>query len=446
MAENEEEEEAQFLPLPGFGYHVEDDDDDDDYVDDEAEEEEEEREMASGGDAVKSASNFSFDSTLPASHAYLGTDLEEFSGRTMLDEGSIQSLPVLCDTLLLLVPGQTLPLHLFRPREVTMIRGLVAKDRTFGVLAEGPSWAAGDNGQATPAFGTTAEIVQCSVESVHGIETAKLKAIGRQRFTVLDLRMQVDGNKIAKVQILPEQLQLSCLSSVHLASLRGFSCTSAKPHSLYRRKFCCACITCWPSWLYALYDADTLMDKITRHLRQWDQKLQDSFLPNNPIDFSYWVASCLPIDDGLRLQLLRVASAVKRLRCELDILEKCTSLCCKNCRCEITTQSDIFSLSRSGPMAAYVNPHGYVHEALTVHKTTNVNLAGRPSTQYSWFPGYAWTIAQCRHCGHHVGWKFSATYKELTPPKFWGLTRSALRPTMPRGNEEEGTSSWRPCL
>uniref|UniRef100_A0A8C4QNY1 Protein cereblon n=1 Tax=Eptatretus burgeri TaxID=7764 RepID=A0A8C4QNY1_EPTBU len=419
MAENEEEEEGQFLPLPGpgFGYDVEDEVDD--------EEEEEEDVMESSEDAVESRLNFSFDATLPASHAYLGTDLEEFSGRTLLDEGSIQSLPVLCDTFLLLVPGQTLPLHLFRPREVTLIRGLVTKDRTFGVLAEGPSWAAGDSGPATPAFGTTAEIVQCSVESVHGIETAKLKAIGRQRFTVLDVRTQVDGNKVAKVQILPEQLQSPCLSSISCASLRGFSCTSSKPHSLYR---------------------DTLMGKITRHLRQWDQKLHDDFLPHNPIDFSYWVASCLPIDDRLRLQLLRVASAVKRLRCELDILEKCTSLCCNNCRSEITTQSDIFSLSRSGPMAAYVNPHGYVHEALTVHKTTNVNLSGRPSTQYSWFPGYAWTIARCRHCGYHVGWKFSATCKELTPLKFWGLSRSALRPRMPSDVDEEGTSSWQPCL
>lgn len=38
-------------------------------------------------------------------------------------------------------------------------------------------------------------------------------------------------------------------------------------------------------------------------------------------------------------------------------------------------------------MAAYVNPHGYVHETLTVYKASNLNLMGRPSTQHSWFPG-----------------------------------------------------------
>lgn len=38
-------------------------------------------------------------------------------------------------------------------------------------------------------------------------------------------------------------------------------------------------------------------------------------------------------------------------------------------------------------MAAYVNPHGYIHETLTVYKASNLSLSGRPSTEHSWFPG-----------------------------------------------------------
>ena len=45
------------------------------------------------------------------------------------------------------------------------------------------------------------------------------------------------------------------------------------------------------------------------------------------------------------------------------------------------------SLSLYGPMAAYVNPHGYVHETLTVYNASNLNLVGWPSTMHSWFPG-----------------------------------------------------------
>ncbi|GAA6107169.1 protein cereblon [Tachysurus ichikawai] len=69
-------------------------------------------------------------------------------------------------------------------------------------------------------------------------------------------------------------------------------------------------------------------------------------------------------------------------------MDRCTSLCCKRCQdTEITTKNEIFSLSLCGPMAAYVNPHGYVHETLTVYKASNLNLSGRPSTLHSWFPG-----------------------------------------------------------
>jgi hypothetical protein len=61
---------------------------------------------------------------------------------------------------------------------------------------------------------------------------------------------------------------------------------------------------------------------------------------------------------------------------------------------------------------------GYIHETLTVYNTieNSIDLLGRPSTEFSWFPGYvnkvnsrdfdvlifffssryAWQIAQCR--------------------------------------------------
>lgn len=45
------------------------------------------------------------------------------------------------------------------------------------------------------------------------------------------------------------------------------------------------------------------------------------------------------------------------------------------------------SMSLDGPMAAYVNPGGYIHETITLYKAQNLNLLGRPSTDNSWFPG-----------------------------------------------------------
>ncbi|XP_064154783.1 protein cereblon [Anguilla rostrata] len=393
-----------------------------------------------------------FDPSLPTSHAYLGADMEEFHGRTVHDDDSCQTIPVLPHMAVMLVPGQTLPLQLFRPHEVSMMRGLIQRDRTFAVLA-----SVSDAGEQQAEFGTTAEIYAYREEQEYGIETVKVKAVGRQRFKVHEIRTQADGIRQAKVQILPERILPDPLSAVQLTPLsRLHTHPSSRPPSEHcrqvqrwrdtyqKRKFHCANVTSWPAWVYSLYDSEILMNRVKRQLHEWDENLKDDSLPTNAIDFSYRVAACLPIDDALRFQLLKIGSAIQRLRCELDIMDRCTSLCCKQCQdTEITTKKEIFSLSLYGPMAAYVNPHGYVHETLTVYRASSLNLVGRPSTLHSWFPGYAWTIAQCRTCSSHLGWKFTATKKDLSPQRFWGLTRSALLPRIPKSEGEEGEEGSR---
>ena len=47
---------------------------------------------------------------------YLGEEMDEFSGRTYHEPGTHISLPLLMLPGLVLVPGQTLPLHLFQPQ------------------------------------------------------------------------------------------------------------------------------------------------------------------------------------------------------------------------------------------------------------------------------------------------------------------------------------------
>ena len=39
--------------------------------------------------------------------------------------------------------------------------------------------------------------------------------------------------------------------------------------------------------------------------------------------------------------------------------------------------------------------------------THRVVLQGIPSTECSWFPGYAWQIAGCSRCHTHLGWRYS---------------------------------------
>ncbi|XP_057702660.1 protein cereblon isoform X3 [Corythoichthys intestinalis] len=363
------------------------------------EEEEEEDDMETedrDNEEATKPSMITFDPSLPTSHAYLGSDMEEFHGRTVHDDDSCQTIPVLPHTAVMLVPGQTLPLQLFRPQEVSMMRSVIQRDRTFAVLAHS------DAGEPEAEFGTTAEIYAYREEQEYGIETVKVKAVGRQRFKVHEIRTQADGIRQAKVQILPERVLPDPLSAVQLTPLSRLivhpstnpptraECCLSNYKQVTLRKFHCASLTPWPPWVYALYDSESLMNRVKKQLHEWDENLKDDSLPTNAIDFSYRVAACLPIDDSLRLQLLKIGSAIQRLRCEVDIMDRCTSLCCKQCQdTEITTKKEIFSLSLYGPMAAYVNPHGYVHETLTVYKAQNLNLVGRPSTLHSWFPGFS---------------------------------------------------------
>ena len=65
---------------------------------------------------------------------YLGDDLEEVRGRTVLEDDSCLELPLLSLPGVVLVPGQTLPLQLFQPATVSMIRNVLDKDKTFGMV------------------------------------------------------------------------------------------------------------------------------------------------------------------------------------------------------------------------------------------------------------------------------------------------------------------------
>lgn len=50
-----------------------------------------------------------------------------------------------------------------------------------------------DSGDPDANFGTTAEIYAYREEQEYGIETVKVKAVGRQRFKVHEIRAQADG-------------------------------------------------------------------------------------------------------------------------------------------------------------------------------------------------------------------------------------------------------------
>ena len=68
----------------------------------------------------------------------------------------------------------------------------------------------------------------------------------------------------------------------------------------------------------------------------------------------------------------------------------------------------------------FVNPRGEVFELARFSRADGAAAFGRPSFEFTWYPGHAWRYAGCRGCGAQLGWWFEG------PARFWGLVRGAL--------------------
>lgn len=448
-------------------------------ADEEEEEDHDAEEGAELSDEGSADGGSPFDTSLPAQHAYLGPG-REVSGRTILEEDLLQTLPLLSMPGFVLVPNQVFPLTLFHPSIISMMKSVLAANKTFGVVnlrANAGDWRG--------ELGTTAEIFEYREDNSQS-ETATavgfiLKARGRQRFRLKSTRRQIDGNLLGTVEILPEvQLSsilgsyrlnsLNCLASYNfaptflmgLSSSNGAAAAAAaapawgppRPPSppplllpqdeapvratvAHHRRHLTA-LAPFPSWVYDMYEAQKLVARVHEELKSWNLGRTGATVPQDPVDLSWWVAASLPIEDSQRSLLLSINCAVQRLRAELSLLRKCRVLICRRCNIQLGDQAEIFSLSSEGPQGAFVNPGGHVHETLTLYRAKNLRLTGTPSTEYSWFPGYAWTIAECGRCFSHIGWKFTATSRQLVPDKFYGFSRRSIeaRVQVPQQEEE----------
>ncbi|MEC7560467.1 MAG: LON peptidase substrate-binding domain-containing protein [Pseudomonadota bacterium] len=107
-----------------------------------------------------------------------------------------------------LFPGGILPLRIFEPRYVDMIRWCMREQATFGVvlLRQGsevntPADAAG-NDRELFKIGTEAEIIDFN-QADNGL--LGIVAQGRRKFSIVDTREKKDGLLLASVQYLPDE-------------------------------------------------------------------------------------------------------------------------------------------------------------------------------------------------------------------------------------------------
>jgi hypothetical protein len=90
-------------------------------------------------------------------------------------------------------------------------------------------------------------------------------------------------------------------------------------------------------------------------------------------------------------------------------------LLCRSCRSPVTSTSEIVSIGGSRAHRRS-NPGGYEYDFACFRAAPGADNLGEPTTEFSWFPGYAWRLAACGSCGVHLGWYFSGR-----TPHFFGL-------------------------
>ena len=97
------------------------------------------------------------------------------------------------------------------------------------------------------------------------------------------------------------------------------------------------------------------------------------------------------------------------------------ALVCRACGTAISREDAVFSAAQGGAVGVYANPGGWLRRVVTVRWAENLRLVGEPTEEFTWFPGFAWRVAECGGCGQHLGWRYD------DPAGFHGLVLDRLR-------------------
>ncbi|KAM1224497.1 hypothetical protein COP2_044553 [Malus domestica] len=182
----------------------------------------------------------------------------------------------------------------------------------------------------------------------------------------------------------------------------------------------------WPHWVYRMYDSYCLAQRAAEMWKQIVGAPSMDRLVKKPDVLSFFIASKIPVSEATRQELLEIDGISYRLRREIELLHSFDLIRCKTCQTFIARRSNMLVMSSEGPFGAYVNPSGCIHEIMTLYKANGLALIGPAVSEYSWFPGYAWTVTNCAGCETQMGWLFTATKKNLKPKFFWGIRSSQV--------------------
>eukprot|EP00210_Caulerpa_lentillifera_P002120 g2034.t1 len=338
-------------------------------------------------------------------HTYLG-DVEDIScGPSSLMEGESCTLPVVPLAGVVVFPGMIFPL-LFGGNGITqrsVENALSANAPLHGLIAVFNDRALNFDDTDTFVTGCLAEIKQIGQSEDHIISAI---ALGKQRIRI-NVKSLLDdhpfGNRILKTKCV--LLSEATAPMIPSEFTKGFAN--------------------WPQWIARSSDPFYLANIAFEKAQGVLENVPD--LRNDPRQFSYSLASSLPLDSSTRQQLLEQDNVSYRLQQEIKIMSYMTGIFCDECKHRLADLDDLMtSEDQSISSQIFVNPNGFVHDMMMLREVSGIRITGRETTEHSWFPGYAWVLAHCSHCLTHIGWMFKATRKNLEPSVFWGFSRSQI--------------------
>ncbi|CAH0663825.1 unnamed protein product [Chilo suppressalis] len=356
-----------------------------------------------------------FDITLAATHSYMGPGLEAVRGREVVEAGWCGRVVVVAHHGAVF-PGETVPLLLPRAdHAVTLARALTER-AMFGLLCP-------DELGFASGYGALCEVYEASAGGERSL-SVKARAVHRFRFRHMPKqpytlhRFTGEGVEM-EVEVLPELGVCPPLQHARLQSLDPRR--PQLPAELRRLE---ASVSPWPAFVYDMFD----YTRMRQTIKEYFSTFRLEAVPSDPVALSFWVASNLQLQQRDRLALLLADGALQRLALELRLIHTSGVLCCASCLTDIARREHVFAMSSDGLHSNYTNLGGFVHDVVTVSRAHNISLEGGASHEYSWFPGYTWSIALCRLCAAHVGWRFDAMKRRLRPQQFYGLCRNQVRP------------------
>jgi hypothetical protein len=82
-------------------------------------------------------------------------------------------------------------------------------------------------------------------------------------------------------------------------------------------------------------------------------------------------------------------------------------LLCKICAHIVTSLS--YRVSENGHHThIFSNPQGIVFEIGCFSSAQGCKNISKPTLEYTWFPGYSWSISVCANCEAHLGWFYQS--------------------------------------